>query len=112
MELCDTHLQVVLASGVTLIAGIWLIIAPFELGFTSYRDAEWDSIVVGVAVAIVAATRIWGGRDVRCLSWVNVVLGLWIIVSPWVFGNGGVRDILLSDVIAGIVVVVFARGAR
>jgi hypothetical protein len=98
--------QVVLASGINLILGLWLIIAPFVLGCTSYRHSEWNSIVVGVIVAALAAIRIWGGRSASWLSWIIAALGLWMIVSPWIYSNSDVNAILWNDIIVGVIILV------
>ena len=99
--------QVVIASGINLILGLWLIIAPFVLGFAAAnRGSEWNNIAVGMIVAIIAAIRIWGGRSAGWLSWVNVALGLWLIISPWIYGNSGVASILWDDIIVGAIIVV------
>lgn len=99
--------QVVLASGINLILGLWLIAAPFVLTFTAHRGSEWNNIIVGAIVAVLAAIRLWGGVGTGWLSWVNVVLGLWLIVSPWIFGNSNVSAILWDDIIIGAIIVVF-----
>lgn len=36
----------------TLIFGIWLLIAPFVLGYTGTAGALWNDIILGVLVAI------------------------------------------------------------
>jgi hypothetical protein len=36
----------------TLILGIWLLIAPFALGYTNIAVALWNDILLGVLVAI------------------------------------------------------------
>jgi hypothetical protein len=97
-----------LASGLNIIAGIWLIISPFVLGFTNHNGAQWDCIIVGVIVAIIAAIRTWGPPRTAWLAWVNVILGIWMIVSPWIFGVSDVNAILWNGIISGIVVIVLA----
>lgn len=37
-----------------VLAGIWLIIAPFVIGYSSTVSALWNDIVVGIIVAVVA----------------------------------------------------------
>jgi hypothetical protein len=54
-----------IASGLNIIAGIWLIISPFVLGY-------WNPSRTGTSDQ---------------LSWVNVVLGLWLIVSTFVWAS-------------------------
>lgn len=62
--------------------GAWLVISPFILAYNSTTDvAAWNSYILGVAVAAfaigaLAVPRIWE-------EWVNLVLGIWLIVSPY-----------------------------
>ena len=100
--------QVVVASGINLILGLWLIIAPFVLGFTAHTHSEWNTIIVGILVATIAAIRIWGGRGASWLSWINAGLALWLIVSPWIYGNSDISAILWNDIIVGVVVLVLS----
>lgn len=46
-------------SWVNLIAGIWLIIAPFALGYIAAAPL-WNDIIVGI---IVAATAVWNATS-------------------------------------------------
>jgi hypothetical protein len=39
--------------GVSFILGLWLLVAPYALGFTDHTHAFWNSLVVG-AVSTVA----------------------------------------------------------
>ena len=100
--------QVVVASVINLILGLWLIIAPFVLGFTAHTHSEWNTIIVGILVATIAAIRIWGGRGASWLSWINAGLALWLIVSPWIYGNSDISAILWNDIIVGVVVLVLS----
>jgi hypothetical protein len=43
---------------ITLMIGLWLIIAPFALHFTDQRVAMWNQTIVGVVVGVVA---LWAG---------------------------------------------------
>ena len=37
---------------------------------------------------------------------INLILGLWLIISPWIYGNAIVRAILWDDITVGAVIVV------
>lgn len=37
-----------------VILGIWLIVAPFVLGYSTLTNAMWNDIIVGVLVAVIA----------------------------------------------------------
>ena len=66
-----------------LILGAILFFSPWVFGFDSGRasqNAHIAGIVIAVlAVAALAAFAIWE-------EWLNLIVGLWTLVSPWVFG--------------------------
>lgn len=37
-----------------VILGIWLIVAPFVLGYSTLTNAMYNDIIVGVLVAVIA----------------------------------------------------------
>ncbi len=66
-----------------VILGIWVIISPFVLGFTHLRAAEWNNLIVGLLVMVLASTK---GPGHRAASIVNIILGAWLIASPFALG--------------------------
>lgn len=97
------------ATGWNVLLGIWLIISPWVLGYGALGAAVWDAVVVGAAIFIIAAIRLGWARQARPLSWLNVLLGLWLIISPWVVNVARNRPApYWNDVIVGIVVAVLA----
>ncbi len=44
----------------------------------------------------------------KSLSWVQLVLGLWVLVSPWLIGFADISAALWSNVIVGALVAIFA----
>jgi len=101
--------QVRVASGLNIIAGLWLILSPFILGFYFNSGAFWNSLIVGAMVLVLAAVREWGAdTDTNWASWVNLVLGIWLVVSPFIIGYSFITSALWNSVIVGILVAVFA----
>jgi SPW repeat len=45
-----------------LIAGVWVVIAPWVLGFAAATNAMWTHVVLGLLVAAAAAWEIWEVR--------------------------------------------------
>ena len=97
--------QVSLASGLNLLAGIWLIIAPFVLNYDS-ADPVWNDVVFGAAISILALGRIGGLYRESWLSWINVVLGAWIFISAFWLDDSATAA--WNDIILGAIVVVLA----
>jgi VIT1/CCC1 family predicted Fe2+/Mn2+ transporter len=44
---------------VNLILGAWVLVSPFVLGFSSNTKAMWTHVLIGLAVAVLAAIELW-----------------------------------------------------
>jgi hypothetical protein len=97
--------DVAVASGLNVLAGIWLIIAPFVLGYGS-GDPYWNDIVFGAIVAVLALVRISGAYRASELSWINALIGVWLFVSAFWLDNTGRAG--GNDIILGIIVFLLA----
>ena len=89
-------------SGLNIIAGLWLVLAPFILNYTG--SPRVNDIVVGLIVAVVGVIRTLAVERTAWISWVNIILGIWLIVAPFFLGYSGVSSALWNDVILGIIV--------
>ncbi len=89
---------------VALLAGIWLLISPLVLGYTGVVPAVWNNVIVGILLVLLVAYTFFGRAGFGWPEWAMVVLGLWLIVSPWVLGYSGKTPALWNDVIVGIIV--------
>ena len=97
--------DVAVASGLNVLAGIWLIVAPFVLGYGS-GDPYWNDIVFGAIVAVLGLIRVSGAHRASGLSWVNALIGVWLFVSAfWLDSTGRAGG---NDIILGIIVVLLA----
>ena len=76
----DPRDEVIGASSLNVIAGIWLIISPFVLGYGG-GDAYWNPIVFGAIVAVVALARLGGAYRATWLAWLNMAIGVWLFIS-------------------------------
>jgi len=77
---------------VNLALGVFLFVSPWILGFTS-ELARHTSWMAGAAIGIVAILSI--GDLFESISipdffeteeWINLAIGLWLAVCPWVIG--------------------------
>lgn len=98
--------QIMIMSGINILAGLWLILSPYILGYSGARGAT-NGIVLGVLIGIVALVRVLSPFSSGWLSWINVLFGLWLLISP--FTNGyAVRAMIWNYAIVGIIVGVMA----
>ena len=90
-----------------LILGIWLIIATWAVGFMTTATAT-NSFIIGVIVIAAALAALSSLAAARGARWVNLIAGIWLIVSPWVLRFGTNVNVIANDVIVGVLIAVFA----
>lgn len=95
-------------SGINIIAGLWLLLAPFALGYSTIEAALWNSIILGLAIAVMAIVRVVQPEEHEGVSWVNFVLGIWLLVSPFVLALQNIQWLVWNNVIVGIIVLALA----
>ncbi len=78
----DWRQDLVSSNGVSALAGIWLIFAPFALSYTT-ADAYWNDIVCGALIAAIAFIRIGGPAPTTALRRISIIAGAWIFVSAF-----------------------------
>jgi hypothetical protein len=93
-----------MASSLNLLAGAWLIISPFVLDFGKQPAPLWNAVIVGVIVAVSAAARAYLPHRAVGLSWLNLVLGMWLIVSPFALGYTMSSVAMGNALILGVIV--------
>lgn len=94
-------------SDLNMIVGLWLIAAPFALGYAHFAPARWNDIVVGLLVAAFAAWRAFGHAG-GWAAWVNLFLGGWLLVSPWMYGFTHLNAAVVNDVLSGSAIALLA----
>jgi hypothetical protein len=92
---------------VNFILGIWVLISPFVLGYSHNKGAVWNNVISGIVIMVVAAVRIWGSASYR-ISWINFIVGLWLIISPWAANFRIGPGFAWNQVIFGILVAVIS----
>ena len=70
--------------GLNLILGLWVIVSPWVLGFTDVQYAPMNAVVIGIVIAVMALWALISFQEWE--EWVNIFLGLWLVVTPWLFG--------------------------
>jgi hypothetical protein len=88
-----------------VLLGIWLVMSPFVLNYTRFPAAMWNSIAVGVVVALTALARGTGRsyKQTGC-NWLNVLSAIWLITSPFVLGfSKQLRPLWNAMILGGVV---------
>ena len=94
------------ASWLNILLGIWVIISPFALAFGVFPRAMWNNVATGAAIVILAIIRTSASQQPGW-SWSNVILGVWLIISPFVLAFA-MPVALWNNVILGIIIAIVA----
>jgi membrane protein YdbS with pleckstrin-like domain len=70
-----------IASGLNILVGLLLIIAPFVLGFWHSTSPTATSILFGVFIAVIAALHVFRMPLASWMAWANVILGIALFFS-------------------------------
>jgi hypothetical protein len=94
--------QLKVASGLNFIVGVYLLISAWIGALTAGTRA--NGIIFGIIVAILAALRFSKSTGVWA-SWLNALIGIWLIISPWVYGTAG-QGWMWNSIVVGIIMFV------
>ncbi len=89
---------------ITLIIGIWLILSPWFIGYAHMGHA-WNSYLFGALVTIFSVFALYDRKAWE--EWINMVIGLWIFISPWVLGMVSI-NVMWNHWIVGIMTVLMS----
>jgi hypothetical protein len=91
---------------VNAVLGAWLVLSPWAIGYQGDAAALGNAILIGLALLAATLGAIFVPHAWE--EWTEAVLGLWLIVSPWVLGFGELPAARLVAVLTGIVIAVLA----
>jgi hypothetical protein len=103
----------VITDGMTLLAGLWLAVSPWVVGFDlTAPGVRVSNLIMGVAVAVTAlGLTLMPQRMVR-LSWATAVIGAWVVVSQWIIQQSpSTPPIMINNVATGAVIMVLGTAA-
>jgi hypothetical protein len=84
------------------------LISPFVLAFRNNAGAVSNNVVLGIVIGLLALYRFFSPARGVGVSWLNVLLGVWVLISPWVIGFNGLHTATTNNVIMGIIVIILA----
>jgi len=82
---------------------VLLFISPFVFAYATGTASSIDDYIVAIVVFVLAGIRYFMPRQNVWASWVNLVLGIWLVISPFVFLYTNLAAIWMS-IIAGLVI--------
>lgn len=107
----EVHRRSAPVGAIDLLAGLWLLAAPFVLGYPRaypHQRALVTDLLVGALVASLAFLHLRAWDEDRWASRGNLLLGLLLVALPVLFGYGSdprITHAVYNDVITGLVII-------
>lgn len=102
-------LQGRIASGLSALAGAWLVVAPWFYGFAEEQKTGMQLIVAtGSAIGVLGTVRFLWPREGIVLSWAILFLGGWLLLAPWARGYDTEPNRFWNSTIVGSTVIVLS----
>ena len=85
-----------------VVLALCVFFSPWVVGFAADTMPSWNAWIVGfmlgaLAVATISAFAEWE-------EWIDMVLGLWLVASPWLLGFTANANAMWTSVVLGLVV--------
>ena len=96
------HLQ----DWVNLILAVCLFVSPWVLNYAADPGAARTAWISAIVVGVLAVSAIFAFTEWE--EWANFVLGIWIMVSPWVMSFTGNVSALRGDMVLGALIAIVA----
>lgn len=98
--------------GLTFLAGLYLAVSPWVVGFNGISTLLVNNLIVGAALAMLALWFSPAGRRAVDVAWVVPVIGAWTIISPWVVsGDVSTTATVWNNVVTGVITVLIGLAA-
>lgn len=101
-------------SGINALLGAWLVVSPFLLTTTTggLSASVWNNVVIGAVIFLIAGYNYYRQSRNQAVSTGSAslvaLLGLWMIVAPFVVFAVDTAAMFWSNVIAGTLVTIIA----
>jgi SPW repeat len=95
-----------LGDAINLILAVWLFLSPWIVGFAGVTAAAWTAWLSAIAIAAFAIAALAVSAEWE--EWINLILGIWVLISPWVVGVGTQSNPAITLFFTGLVVAAIA----
>jgi hypothetical protein len=93
-----------------LLLGAWLFVSPWVLQYAAgpggNAGAAWNAWISGIVIGVIAVVALFQTQQWE--EWINVLVGIWVAVSPWLLGYTSSTTATSNAVIVGILAVCLA----
>ncbi|HYZ61769.1 MAG TPA: SPW repeat protein [Acetobacteraceae bacterium] len=91
---------------INLALAVLLFISPWVFGFSGEPVAAWNAWVCSVIVGVFSIAALVNFAEWE--EWVNLGVGAWLVISPWVLQFAAVSPALWTELVLGALILVVA----
>ena len=93
-------------NSISLVLALWTFLSPWvfslNLSATTQTLALWNSWLVGMALF---ACSLWALQNLRpWQEWLNLALGIWLALSPWILGFSSEARFAINNALVGVAI--------
>lgn len=94
---------------INLVLAVCLFISPWVVGFVADATAAWNAWIVAVILGALAAAALSAFAEWE--EWINLIAGVWLIISPWLLGFAADVNAMWTHVVIGVLVAAISAWA-
>ena len=95
-----------------VLAGLFLAISPWVVGFTNFSTLTVNNLVLGLAFAALMGGYGTAYERTHARAWAATLIGVWCMIAPWVVsGNVDIRRTITTNLITGGVMLLLGLAA-
>ena len=92
--------------------GAWAAVAPFVFPWDVCPWVLAAGVIPGALVFLLSgAFALRPQKKLAWLCWLSALLGVWLIVSPWVAGYAFVLDVVWANIVPGALIAILGAAA-
>ena len=89
--------------------GLWLAVSPWALDYTRIDSATANAAFAGLVLAL--ASHFEAALDELQAEWLNMGLGLWLVLAPFLLGFGSEAVPTINSIAVGTAAAALASSA-
>lgn len=94
---------------VNVVLALWLIVSPWNLKLMDVSAATTASITCGVILLALAVATLTRAHPIQ--EWGKILVGAWLVLSPFVLGYAGVPTLLVNHLLMAVAVIAVSASA-
>ncbi len=95
-----------------VLAGLFLAISPWVVGFTNFSTLTVNNLVLGLAFAALMGGYGTAYERTHARAWAATLIGAWCMIAPWVVsGNVDIRRTITTNLITGGIMLLLGLAA-